>query len=144
MTVWEALAVAAAGGVGAAARYTLDNELKSRFSQKLRWAAPLWSLLVINACGSFALGAIMSAELGEFTTEVVGVGLCGGFTTFSTVMVETLTSAIPSSSPTPSRSTAPATARSPVWPSRILASLALLLLMSAVCVAAFWAGNHVF
>lgn len=52
-----------------------------------------WHTLGINAIGSFALGLLA----GCFTTPrsggyaLLGIGVCGGFTTFSTFSLETLT-----------------------------------------------------
>jgi CrcB protein len=50
-----------------------------------------WSVLVVNAVGGFALGALV-AVLGRRPSErarlVLGTGLLGGLTTFSGLVVE--------------------------------------------------------
>ena len=65
-----------------------------------RWGATLWigqsargfpmGTTVVNVVGSFALGFIVGAEmsLGSFDPQPLTVGLLGGFTTFSTWMVQ--------------------------------------------------------
>lgn len=96
-TFVELLAVAVGGGTGAAARYGLDTYLKSR-----RGWAPLWSLAVVNLLGTVLLGLVLGftsqhstgsgvGTAGDILFPLIGVGLAGGFTTFSTVMVEVFT-----------------------------------------------------
>lgn len=96
-TFVELLAVAVGGGTGAAARYGLDTYLKSR-----RGWAPLWSLAVVNLLGTIVLGLVFGftsqhstgsgvGTAGDILFPLIGVGLAGGFTTFSTVMVEVFT-----------------------------------------------------
>ncbi|MBC9955510.1 CrcB family protein [Yimella sp. cx-51] len=80
MTWWIALA----GGLGAGLRFLLDSWLTSR----VRARVPIGSLAV-NVLGSFVLGLLV----GHFGhdpqwTRVAGVGLMGGFTTFSAASVE--------------------------------------------------------
>ena len=77
-------AVAAAGGVGAALRYLLDIAVTRIAGPRLPWG-----ILVVNVTGAFALG-VLSAALAETAGSwVVGVGLLGGYTTFSSVAVST-------------------------------------------------------
>lgn len=75
------------GGLGAAVRFAVDGELSHRF----RPAAP-WPTIVINIVGSFVLGVLAGAAgyhgLSHDLRLIGGTGLCGGFTTFSTAMVE--------------------------------------------------------
>lgn len=82
------LLTAVAGGVGAALRFVLDGAIRSRFP-----AVPV-STLVINVTGSFVLGLVTAGALGGLipaeALAVLGVGLMGGFTTFSTASVETV------------------------------------------------------
>ncbi|WP_154660596.1 fluoride efflux transporter CrcB [Halopiger goleimassiliensis] len=46
--------------------------------------------LAVNVVGSFLLGAAVFAGLGESTMQLLGVGICGAFTTFSSFSVETV------------------------------------------------------
>ncbi|AGB17644.1 Integral membrane protein possibly involved in chromosome condensation [Halovivax ruber XH-70] len=49
-----------------------------------------WPTLIVNALGSFALGLLAFGGVGPATMQLLGVGLCGAFTTFSTFSVETV------------------------------------------------------
>lgn len=80
------IAIAIAGGIGAAARFVLDGVITSRN----RASVPIGTL-VINVVGSFLLGLVAgwAAEHGASSlTVLLGIGLLGGFTTFSTASVE--------------------------------------------------------
>lgn len=83
------LLVALAGGLGAAARLVVDGAVRARWSR----AFPV-ATLTVNATGSAVLGLLVGAHLaGAVPTTVLlvaGVGFCGGYTTFSTAMVETI------------------------------------------------------
>lgn len=76
-----ALAVAAAGGVGAALRHLVDQAVP------VRTRVPL-ALLVINTSGSFCLGLLVSLTADETWHAVIGAGLLGGFTTFSSASLD--------------------------------------------------------
>lgn len=81
-----AVAIAIAGGIGAAGRFVLDGVITSRS----RASVPI-ATLVINVVGSFLLGLVAgwAAERGASSvTALLGIGLLGGFTTFSTASVE--------------------------------------------------------
>lgn len=85
--VW--LAMAGAGGVGAASRLLVDGLVRSR----VRIGYPLGTT-IINVSGSFLLGVASGMALGlvlspEWKT-ILGAGLMGGFTTFSTASFETV------------------------------------------------------
>ena len=84
--VWLALAVALAGGIGAACRMMLDGAIKST----LRVAYPLGTT-VINVTGSLVLGFVtaIGSGLGPWAV-ILGTGLLGGYTTFSTASYETV------------------------------------------------------
>jgi len=79
-----ALLVALAAGVGAVARYLVDLAVQRHVHGEL----PVGTLLV-NVTGSFALGLVAGSATGT-TAAVLGAGLCGGYTTLSTLAWETL------------------------------------------------------
>lgn len=83
------VAVCAAGGLGAVARFVVDGEVKRRRSSTFPWAT-----FVINVSGSLILGlltGILIATSGPASLKaVIGTGFCGGYTTFSTAVVETI------------------------------------------------------
>ena len=89
MTPLLFLAVSLAGGLGAALRLFLDGVVRARVKTTL----PLGTLL-INVLGSLLLGVITGLTLALWLPEawhlVLGGGLMGGFTTFSTASVETV------------------------------------------------------
>ncbi|TVX94471.1 fluoride efflux transporter FluC [Paenibacillus agilis] len=80
--------VAFGGAAGAWLRYTVGAWLGQRFSQAISW--PTW---IINVTGSFLLGFIMGCAsiLPGFLVQLLAIGFCGAFTTFSTFGVEALT-----------------------------------------------------
>jgi CrcB protein len=80
------LGAAVGGAIGAALRYILGEWLKSTFT------AFAWGTLIINAAGSLLLGWFTGMQLpaNEWSTFFLTTGLCGGFTTFSTFVVESL------------------------------------------------------
>ena len=74
--------VALGGVVGVLARYGLGTTVSGR-------GLP-WMTLAINIAGSFALGFLLPLgdQLSAPVRNALGVGLLGGFTTFSTFTVE--------------------------------------------------------
>lgn len=78
-----------AGGLGAALRFYLDGAVRS----VVRVAFPVATLL-INVTGSFGLGLLTglasSAGLPHDWLLILGGGVMGGYTTFSTASVETM------------------------------------------------------
>ncbi|MCX7520879.1 fluoride efflux transporter CrcB [Microbacterium sp. STN6] len=89
MTPLLFLALAGAGGVGAACRMLVDGLIRGW----VRVAYPLGTT-VINVSGSLLLGVLTGLALGNVLPEawviVVGTGFCGGYTTFSTASFETV------------------------------------------------------
>jgi fluoride exporter len=77
MSLAVLLGVGALGGVGAVARLLVDAAV----SERVGTAFP-WGTLAVNATGAFALGVVG-------TSTLVATGLIGGYTTFSTWMLET-------------------------------------------------------
>lgn len=84
-----ALLLCLAGGLGAAARFLVDGEVRRR------WPGPFpWATVLVNVSGSLLLGVLVGLVLhhglGEAWRPVLGVGFCGGYTTFGTANVETV------------------------------------------------------
>jgi CrcB protein len=88
-TLGLALLVATAGGAGALLRALLIHHLGLRRSDPL----PIGTL-VVNASGSLLLGVLTGLSLyhglGPHVLAVIGIGLCGGYTTWSTASWETI------------------------------------------------------
>lgn len=81
---WGALIVG--GGIGAGARYLLDGAI----IRGRKDAFPL-GILVVNIVGSFLLGLLTGVpQVSPAWLAIIGTGVLGGFTTFSTVAVETV------------------------------------------------------
>lgn len=79
--------IAVGGAAGSVARALVNLALQTRFP---------WATLLINAAGSLLIGWLMS-RLGPVETEttirlrnLLVVGFCGGFTTFSSFSWQTL------------------------------------------------------
>jgi len=75
----RAALVAVGGFAGANARFLVDGALPG-----------LGGTLLVNALGSLALGALLTAGLPDRRRLVFGTGLLASFTTYSTFAVETL------------------------------------------------------
>jgi CrcB protein len=77
------------GGVGAALRYTVDGYLRPRITGGFQWTTT-----IINASGSLLLGFLTGLSLAHLVSAdasvVIGTGLLGGYTTFSTASYETV------------------------------------------------------
>ena len=81
---WGALIVG--GGIGAGARYLLDGAI----IRGRKDAFPL-GILVVNIVGSFLLGLLAGVpQVSPAWLAIIGTGVLGGFTTVSTVAVETV------------------------------------------------------
>ena len=77
------IGAALAGGVGAALRHLVDLGVARVAGRRFPWG-----ILLVNLSGSFALGLITAAlPDGAF---LLGAGLLGGYTTFSTAMLDTV------------------------------------------------------
>ncbi|MGN8553791.1 UNVERIFIED_CONTAM: CrcB family protein [Microbacterium sp. SLM126] len=85
MNLLVVLGLAVAGGVGAGLRYVVDRLVPTRGGFPL-------GILVVNVTGALALGVVtgLGTALAPEVAIVLGVGLLGGFTTFSTVSVESV------------------------------------------------------
>ena len=90
MSLKLALAVAAGGAIGSLARFWIAQAMTP-----LSHALP-WGTILINVAGSFLIGAFGTLTLasGKFPAPeavrlFVMVGVCGGFTTFSSFSLQT-------------------------------------------------------
>ena len=86
--------VMVAGACGAVLRYLVDHVVQRR----ARAQFPL-GILAINVTGSFVIGVIAALALPEgrldspsraFVTQFLMIGICGGYTTFSSFSLQTL------------------------------------------------------
>ena len=108
------------GFAGSIARYLL-----SRLNNHLDWMSIPFGTLLVNVAGSFLIGILVgiSEKSPLLTVELrmlLMVGLCGGFTTFSTFSNETL---------------------SLITDGNHLAALANIGLQLSLCLGAVWAGH---
>ncbi len=84
------LLVAAGGALGASARYLVARGLAA-----WEWGHIPWYTMLANVTGAFFLGVVVAVtmELGGRAEEgwllFLGVGMLGGYTTFSTFSLET-------------------------------------------------------
>ena len=76
------LGIGVFGAVGAIARFLLDGAVSARASSVFPWGT-----LVVNLTGAFVLGFV-TGKLSGTAQILVGAGLLGGYTTFSTWMFE--------------------------------------------------------
>lgn len=77
------LAAAVCGGLGAGVRYLVDVAVARRAGTRFPWG-----VMVVNLTGSFALGVLVGALPGA--AFIVGAGFLGGYTTFSTAMLDAI------------------------------------------------------
>ena len=86
------LAVAAGGALGTVARYFLSGVVANAFGQTFPWGT-----LIINVVGSLVIGFFATltgpdgrALVAPDARQFVMVGVCGGYTTFSSFSLQTL------------------------------------------------------
>lgn len=75
-----ALLVALGAAVGAPLRFVLATRFDGRVP---------WGTLAVNVSGSFLLGLFSAMSLTAGEMALLGVGFCGGFTTYSAFAVQT-------------------------------------------------------
>lgn len=79
--------VALGGGVGSAARYAVERAI----SLKWRGRFP-WGVFMVNLSGAMLLGLFMGLVSAgsdhSLATILIGTGLLGGYTTFSTASID--------------------------------------------------------
>lgn len=85
----DALLVAIVGGLGAATRFWVDGVIRARG----RTVLPIATIMV-NVSGSLLIGLVVGAHLylglPAIWQLVLATGFCGGYTTFSAAMVESV------------------------------------------------------
>lgn len=81
MVTWAGAALL--GALGALARFRVDAAVSARFPTTF----PIGTF-VVNLSGSFGLGLLVGLAASERVAFVLGTGFAGGYTTFSTWMVE--------------------------------------------------------
>ncbi|MEV5173898.1 fluoride efflux transporter CrcB [Streptomyces flaveolus] len=83
------LLVILGGAVGAPLRYLIDRTVQARHDTTFPWGT-----FAANVTGSMILGALTGAVLAGAAAQnvqlLVGTGLCGALTTYSTFSYETL------------------------------------------------------
>ncbi len=82
------LAIAAGGALGSVARYLMGIAASKAFGLDFPWGT-----LIINIAGSFLIGAFVELfalkwDLPQEARVFLTVGICGGFTTFSTFSLD--------------------------------------------------------
>ena len=83
MTVLVVVGVGALGGLGAVARFLLDGAVAARVGSAFPFGT-----LAVNLSGALALGVLHGAGVGGDAMRLVGTGLLGAYTTFSTWALE--------------------------------------------------------
>ena len=88
MTVW--LAVAVGGAIGSMLRYGIGQ-----LTTNVLGTTPVLATFTVNVSGSFLLGIFYTLCNDRLVTSIelrvlIGVGLIGGYTTFSTFSFETI------------------------------------------------------
>lgn len=83
------LAVAAGGAIGSVARYLVGIASGKIFGIDFPWGT-----MIINIAGSFLIGLLIGLfatkwDLPQITRVFLTIGICGGFTTFSTFSMDT-------------------------------------------------------
>lgn len=79
------LLVIAGATVGAPLRYLTDRTIQSRHDSALPWGT-----FAVNVTGCLILGLLTGAALSPHLQLLLGTGLCGALTTYSTFSYETL------------------------------------------------------
>jgi CrcB protein len=83
VTVLVVAGVGLLGGAGAVARFLLDGAVASRVASAFPFGT-----LAVNLSGALALGVLHGAGVGGDAMRLVGTGLLGAYTTFSTWALE--------------------------------------------------------
>jgi len=86
--------VAIGGALGSVGRFWLSGFVANRFGETFPWGT-----IIVNVTGSFVIGVIgalaspegrMDSQSRAFATQFLMIGICGGYTTFSSFSWQTL------------------------------------------------------
>ncbi|MEO3972589.1 CrcB family protein [Streptomyces sp. CAU 1734] len=77
--------VLAGAAVGAPLRYLADRAVQARHTTLFPWGT-----FAVNTAGSLVIGVLAGAAVSSGTYAVLGTGLCGALTTYSTFSYEIL------------------------------------------------------
>jgi len=87
------LLIMAGGALGTAARVGVSEALSRLFGAELIW---VWTM-VVNITGSFVIGFVGTASgengrlvISQSMRQFLMIGICGGYTTFSSFSLQTL------------------------------------------------------
>ena len=83
MSLLVAVGVGLVGGAGAVARFLFDGAVTRRLGRSFPFGT-----LAVNLSGSFLLGVAVGVALSGDAYRLVGTGLLGAYTTFSTWALE--------------------------------------------------------
>jgi fluoride exporter len=90
--VFNYLLIALGSALGGIARYWASGAIDNRIGQSFPWGT-----LVVNVTGSFAIGLFASLTspegrwlIGPYARNFFMIGICGGYTTFSSFSLQTL------------------------------------------------------
>ena len=86
--------VAIGGALGSVGRFWLNGIISNSFGETFPWGT-----MLVNISGSFVIGVIgavanpegrMDSPSRAFVTQFLMIGICGGYTTFSSFSLQTL------------------------------------------------------
>lgn len=91
--MWSALWIFVGGGLGSLARWGASGLIANKVGETFPWGT-----LVVNVTGSFVIGLFATATGPEGRwmasptfRQFIMLGICGGYTTFSSFSLQTLT-----------------------------------------------------
>lgn len=79
------LAIAIGAAIGAPLRYLADRAVQARHESTFPWGT-----FSVNIVGSLLLGLLAGLSLSDGVMHLLGTGLCGALTTYSTFGYETV------------------------------------------------------